>query len=141
MTIKIQKLMIAFGFSILIIGISLFCGCTQAPEDSSVDSSNNEVFSLVGNWSMIDDTYDTSFKIFYKFFDNSSFFTGVQNMSSMNFDSMLWGTYTLSDSRINMSVDGYNSTSSLQYSFDDEGKKLLLYYEDDINFDILTRES
>lgn len=112
----------------------LLSGCTTKNLDESDHST------LIGVWSMIQDMGDTSFRIFYEFHDNDSFFTGVQNMSSFQYELGLWGRYLSTGSRINLTVMDPYSTSNLKYSISDDGKTLLLYYEDDINFDVLTRE-
>jgi len=109
-------------------------GCTS----TNLDISDHN--SLIGTWSMIEEMGDISFRIFYEFHDNSSFFSGVQNMSSLQNEFSLWGRYSATGSRVNLTVMDLSSTSNLKYSLSDDGKTLLLYYEDDINFDVLTRE-
>lgn len=113
---------------------TFFCGCT---DDSSKDPVDTQ---LLGTWSMIENVNNSSFKIVYIFYSNFSFFTGVQNYSSKIYDFSLWGSYSLSDSRIKLIVLEQNSTSNLKYSISDDGNTLLLYYEDDVTFDSLTRE-
>lgn len=125
--------------SSLIVFLSVFSGCTTTQEENS-DDTNNESYDLTGTWSMIDTIESTSFKIVYSFYDNSSFFTGVQNITTNQYELSLWGNYSVSNSRITMTVPNQNSTSSLKYEFGEDGNKILLYYEDETNFDILTRE-
>ena len=112
----------------------LISGCTTTNQD---EFNHN---TLIGVWSMIEVMGDTSFRVFYEFHDNDSFFTGVQNMSSFQYEFSLWGRYSSTGSRINLTVMDPYSTSNLKYSISEDGKTLLLYYEDDINFDVLARE-
>ena len=122
-----------------IVAIAAFlCGCTGTKDDNSSEGSVNT--ELLGTWSMIEEAENSSLKIIYTFYSNFSFFSGVQNMSSKLYDFSLWGSYSLSDSRINLIVSEQNLTSNLKYTVSDDGNNLSLYYEDDINFDILTRE-
>lgn len=115
-------------------GLLLLCGCTA--------STDNGYYAerLIGTWSMIDEVGNFSFRIFYDFNSNSSFFTGVQNMSSQMYDFSLWGTYSISDSQINLTVQNPYSTSNLKYSISEDGKTLMLYYENATDYDVLTKE-
>jgi hypothetical protein len=108
----------------------IFSGCTATNSDTQ----------LLGTWSMSEDIENSPYKIVYTFYSNSSFFTGVKNMSSNIFDLGLWGTYSLSDERIKFMVEEQNSTSDLKYLISDDGKTLTLFYEDDVNYDILSKE-
>jgi len=132
---RLQRDIVRKNAILLVISFTiLLSGCTT----TNIDISDHT--TLIGTWSMIEDMGDTSFRIFYEFHNNDSFFTGVQNMSSLQYDFTLWGRYSKTDSRINLTVVEPYSTTNLKYSISEDGKTLLLYYEDDINFDVLTRE-
>ncbi len=126
----------------VIISISLLLtGCTSLEDkDQKNKDENDDNMGIIGNWSMVDDTYNISYKYVYRFYENSSFFTGVENMSSQHFVMNLWGVYSINESMIHLTVTEENSTSTLKYSISDDGDSLLLYYEDDTNFEVLTRE-
>ncbi len=128
---KEKKISVLLSITII---ITFFCGCTDDSSESFIDTQ------LLGTWSMKEDVNNSSFKIVYIFYSNFSFFTGVQNASSKIYDFNLWGLYSLSNSRIKLIVFEQNSTSNLKYSISDGGNTLTLYYEDDINFDLLTRD-
>ena len=119
---------------ILILLIVKLSGCSETAEDA-------EQNTIIGTWSMIDNYYDISFKYVYIFYENSSFFSGVLNLSSLNYELSIWGNYSINESRITLTETEKGSASSLKYSFSKDGNTLLLYYEDEINFDTLTRET
>jgi hypothetical protein len=125
--------------SLSFIAFFLFlCGCIETQE--TTDSDNLVHDNLLGTWSMSQEVENSSVKIIYTFYSNLSFFSGVQNVSSEVFDSQIWGTYFLNESRITFVVPEINSSTELKYSISDDGNNFLLYYEDEINFDILIRD-
>jgi len=126
---KYHRIFVIFFF---VLFVALFVGCTTSTNNGSAD--------LIGTWSMSEEFGNYTYRVFYEFHSNSSFFTGVQNMSSQQYDFSLWGTYSVTDSRINLTVQEPHSTSDLKYSVSEDGNTLLLYYEDETNFDKLTRE-
>lgn len=129
-----KRLWIISVFIFYTLIVTFFCGCSENSSNQTIDTQ------LLGTWSMTEDLTNGSFKIVYTFYSNFSFFTGVQNLSSKIYDFSLWGSYSLSDSRIKLSVIEQNSTSNLKYAISEDGNTLLLYYEDDITFDTLFRE-
>ena len=115
----------------------LLSGCTETTDSNE---KNTESSSILGTWSVQDDTGNNTYKVLYSFYSNSSFFTGVLNLTSLRYDISLWGEYSYNDTRLTFIVSEYNSTSDLKYSLSDDTNTLLLYYEDEINFDVLQRE-
>ena len=114
----------------------LLTGCTE-----TTDNSEKNTKSILGTWSVQDSTGNNSYKVLYSFYSNSSFFTGVLNLTSQRYDISLWGEYSYNDTRLTFIVSEYNSTSDLKYSLSDDTNTLLLYYEDETNFDVLQRET
>jgi filamentous hemagglutinin family protein len=53
----------------------------------------------------------------------------------------LWGNYSINESWVTLTETEQGSTSSLKYSLSKDGNTLILYYENGINFDTLTREN
>jgi hypothetical protein len=140
MTVALHLKNLMSGGIILLVALLFLSGCTEKTGSNSEDDSIAKM-NILGTWSMTDDTYNTtSFKIIYSFYENNSFFTGVKNLTSNSFEIKLWGTYSLYDSRMILTVPEQNSTSDLKYSLSDKGDTLLLYYEDETNFDMLTKE-
>lgn len=116
----------------------LISGCIEKTDSSE---KNNENSSILGTWTAQEDTENSTYKVLYIFYSNSSFFTGVLNLTSQRYDIGLWGEYSYNDTRLTFVVSEDNSTSDLKYSLSDDTNTLLLYYEDEINFDILKRET
>jgi len=109
-------------YAIMIFLSIVLSGCLE-------NSNNNDE---VGNY---------TYKIVYEFFSNSSFFSGPWDTTSESYNTSLWGTYSISNERLYLNVGGvFPSTSIHKYSFTDDGKSLILYYEDEVNFDVLTKE-
>ena len=123
--------------SIIVILIFFIIGLSGCSELDDMEGEN----TIIGTWSMIDYYYDISYKYVYVFYENSSFFSGVQNLSSLKYELSLWGLYSINESRITLTEPEQGSPSSLKYSLSKDGNTLLLYYEDETNFDMLTREN
>lgn len=111
----------------------LLVGCTSSTNNGYDDQ-------LIGNWSMIDEVGNFSYRIIYEFNSNLTFFTGVQNLSSQMYEYSLQGTYSVSDSYINLTVQNPYSTSDLKFSISEDGQTLMLYYENGTDYDVLTKE-
>ena len=127
------------GIVLITIFLTLFLsGCTETTDSNE---KNTESSSILGTWSVQDDTGNNTYKVLYSFYSNSSFFTGVLNLTSLRYDISLWGEYSYNDTRLTFIVSEYNSTSDLKYSLSDDTNTLLLYYEDETNFDVLQRET
>lgn len=137
---KQEKVILVFLTVIISILLPL-TGCTSLEDKNQKNiGEEDDNIGIIGNWSMVDNTYNISYKYVYRFYENNSFFTGVENMSSQHFVMHLWGVYSINESMINLTVTEENSTSTLKYSISDDGDSLLLYYEDETNFEVLTRE-
>ena len=117
-------------------------GCLEN-SNSNDDKTSNLTFeeTILGTWTKIEIAGNYTYKIVYRFFSNSSFFSGLLDANSDSNSMSLWGTYSISNERLYLNVGGATpSNSNLKYSFTNDGNSFILYYEDGINFDVLTRE-
>jgi hypothetical protein len=116
-------------YAIMIFLSIVLSGCLE-------NSNNNDE-----TWTKIEIVGNYTYKIVYEFFSNSSFFSGPWDTTSESYNMSLWGTYSISNERLYLNVGGvFPSNSVHKYSFTDDGKSLILYYEDGVNFDVLTKE-
>jgi len=127
------------GIIIMILSsVLFFSGCTEPVENTQKNPENE---SIIGTWTVQEDSEESTYMVLYSFYSNSSFFTGVFNLTSLQYDTSLWGTYSLTETRITLEVTEYDSTSNLKYSLSEDNNTLLLYYQDEATFDVLIRES
>jgi hypothetical protein len=120
--------------------ISVMSGCIDQPSNTNGDSTVVVQGPIIGTWVNYETAENYTYKIVYRFYSNGSFFSGVQDETTGVYDVSLWGTFNISDDRIYMVAGEPPSTADLKYSISADGRTLLLYYEDDINFDVYTRE-
>ena len=111
----------------------LLVGCTSSTNNGYDDQ-------LIGTWSMIGELENYTFKDFYVFYSNSSFFSNYQDVSSQIYGDGLWGTYSVSGSHITLTIQNPYSSSDLKYSISEDGNTLLLYHENGTDYDVLTKE-
>ena len=116
-------------------------GCLENSDNNDDEISNlNFEEAILGTWTKMEIVGNYTYKDVYEFFSNSSFFTSssVWDMESNN--ESFWGTYNITNEKLYLNVGEVSpSYSGLNYSFTDEGKSLILYYEDGVDFDILTK--
>ena len=117
-------------------------GCLENSNSDDDETSNIEFEEkILGTWTKIEIVGNYTYTIVYRFFSNSSFFSGLWDVSSGSYNMSLWGTYSISNERLYLNVGGVSPSNSVnKYSFTDDGKSLILYYEDEVNFDVLTKE-
>ncbi len=129
-------------YTIMIFLSIVLSGCLEN-SNSNDDETSNLKFeeTILGTWTKIEIVGNYTYKIDYRFFSNSSFFSGLWDTSSESYNMSLWGTYSISNERLYLNVGGVSPSNSVhKYSFTDDGKSLILYYEDEVNFDVLTKE-
>ena len=117
-------------------------GCLENSNSNDNETSNLKFEeTILGTWTKIEIVGNYTYKIVYRFFSNSSFFSGLLDASSESYSMSLWGTYSINNERLYLNVSGVTPSNSVhKYSVTDDGKSLILYYEDEVNFDILTKE-
>ena len=117
-------------------------GCLENSNSDDDETSNLEFEeTILGTWTKIEIVGNYTNTIVYRYFSNSSLFSWLWDMSSESYNMSLWGTYNISDESLNLNVGGFSPSNSVnKYSFTDDGKSLILYYEDEVNFDVLTKE-
>jgi len=129
-------------YAIMIFLSIVLSGCLENSNNNDDEASNLKFEeTILGTWTKIEIVGNYTYKIVYEFFSNSSFFSGPWDTTSESYNTSLWGTYSISNERLYLNVGGvFPSTSIHKYSFTDDGKSLILYYEDEVNFDVLTKE-
>jgi hypothetical protein len=129
-----KKKLVLLGLPILIISISL-SGCLNDGEEQSSEDER-----LYGLWYNEETIEDVTYRVVYEFFTNSSFFSGVWDSSFGDYTNSIWGTFKIKNEKLYFNVKGQDPSESVhKYSISDNGNILNLYYEDGINFDILTK--
>ncbi len=129
-----KKKLVLLGLPILIISISL-SGCLNDGEEQSSEDER-----LYGVWYNEETIEDVTYRFVYEFFTNSSFFSGVWDSSFGGYTISIWGTFKIKNENLYFNVKEQNPSESVhKYSISDNGNTLNLYYEDGINFDILTK--
>jgi len=129
-------------YAIMIFLPIVLSGCLE-DSNSNDDETSNLKFeeAILGTWTKIEIVGNYTYTIVYRFFSNSSFFSGLWDTSSESYNMSLWGTYSISNEKLYLNVGGVSPSNSVnKYSFTDDGKSLILYYEDEVNFDVLTKE-
>ena len=117
-------------------------GCLENSNSHDNETSNLKFEeTILGTWTKIEIVGNYTYTIVYRFFSNSSFFSGLWDMSSESYNMSLWGTYSISNERLYLNVGGVSPSNSVhKYSFTDDGTSFILYYEDEVDFDVLTKE-
>jgi len=136
-----NKHLIVIGTVVLLLAVGL-SGCVENSNNNDDETSNLKFEeTILGTWTKIEIEGNYTYKIVYRFFSNSSFFSGLWDASSESYNMSLWGTYSISNERLYLNVeDVFPSNSVHKYSFTDDGKSFIFYYEDEVNFDVLTKE-
>ena len=135
-------------FIILVIFLSIvISGCLEEKKDNIEDTNNDDNSNqnyqemILGTWTKNETVENLTYKIVYKFFSNYSFFSGIiyENMESYNVS--IWGTYNIDNESLYFSVNEDTSSEvANKYFIYEDGNIMLLYYEDEINFDVLYKE-
>lgn len=129
---KKKQTMITIMIILIFITLS---GCT---DNTSI---NNNSKNIIGKWYKEIKFENITYKVIYKFFSNSSFFSGVWDSNSSSYSSSVNGIYELKNEKIILNVTGENpSVSTLKYSISEDNNNLILYYEDEENYDVYIRE-
>jgi hypothetical protein len=135
-------------FMILVIfQLIAISGCLEREndniEDINSDDNSNQNYQemILGTWNKIETVENITYKTVYKFFSNYSFFSGIiyENMETYNVS--IWGTYNIDNESIYFTINEEPSSevANKYFIYEDE-HIMLLYYEDEINFDILYKE-
>ena len=129
-------------YSIIIFLSIVLGGCLEISNNKNDESSNLEFEeTILGTWTKIKIDGNYTYKIVYRFFSNSSFFSAILDASSESDNMSVWGTYSINNERLYLNAgEVFPSTSVHKYYFNDDGKSLILYYEDEVNFDVLIKE-
>ena len=70
--------------------------------------------------------------LFYQFFSNESYFTGIYDMNTSSYTYTHWGIYDLDNETISFyATSGTDVTSRLDYSFSTDFEKMVLYFDDE----------
>ena len=135
--------MVKNSFSVILIlfaiCIVVLCGCVEVDKNIEEPTNHVDQDDIIGTWLKIDTFSNMTFNISYTFYSNMSFFSGVQNETSSEYEMSIWGNYSISDDIITLITQNPVSSSSLSFSISEDKQSLLLYYEDDINFDIFQK--
>ena len=122
-------------------------GCLEEKKDNIEDITNEDNSNqnyqemILGTWNKIETVENITYKTVYKFFSNYSFFSGIiyENMETYNVS--IWGTYNIDNESLYFSVNEDTSSEvANKYFIYEDGNIMLLYYEDEINFDVLYKE-
>ena len=111
-------------------------GCVNKDDTSSDSEDDSFSFDpyekILGVWMSQGDEDGRTYVIVYEFFSNSSYFTGVFDMNTSSYMYSLWGMYDLDNETIFFyGASGTNITSSLDYAFSTDYKKIVLYFSDE----------
>ena len=127
---------------IMILFISQFIGCLESNTDDNnqIDLNHDYKSEIVGTWRK-NDTFDNfTYKIQYEFFDNNEFISGVLNDDLTTYNVSINGSYEIDNETIKFIVYGENpSITVLKYLISEDNNYLLIYYEDEINYDVYLR--
>lgn len=138
-----------FKFRAILLGLLLFSslifgGCIEEKNENETDTKkidDNYVNLILGTWVRNETFENFTYIIEYKFFSNNSFFSGVKDEGNDNYNVSIWGTFNIDIEEIQLIVGGDTPSESVhKYFISPEGDSLLLYYEDGINYDILSKE-
>lgn len=136
-------------FKIYVISILLMIifslGCLDSDnENKDINDDKNPNFEyktdIIGSWSKNDTFENSSFVIKYEFFENNTFISGVLNDNLITYNISVNGTYIIDNETLKFTVYGDNpSTSTHKYLISEDKNFLLIYYEDENNFDVYSR--
>ena len=144
MKTKWSKLKIILLFLILSSYLLLYGCIDEQNEDETEDEiiDENYLNLILGTWVGRETFENFTYIIEYKFFSNNSFFSGVKDEGNDNYNVSIWGTYNIDMEEIKLIVGGeIQSESTHKYIISPEKNRLLLYYEDGINYDIYFKET
>jgi hypothetical protein len=97
---------------------------------------------ILGSWTRNETFGNFSYIIDYTFYSNKSFFSGIKEVGEDTYNITIRGNYNIDNENIQFITDGKNPSNSTQkYSISNEEDLLLLYYEDEINYDVLRRKN
>ena len=134
-------------FSIILVITLMLSGCTEEKEVINDDKTNDDPVDfdyeniILGTWYKNQSLGNITFIIEYKFFSNQSFFSGIRKEESAIYNESVWGDYVINNETIKFIVGGeIPSESTLKYLLSPEGEFLLLYFENEIDYDVLKRK-
>ena len=126
-------------FLFIFILFSFFYGCIESNIDTDDDKNveYNYETKILGSWTK-NDTFDNfTYVIKYDFFANNSFISGVLNDDLITYNISIWGYYIVENETLKFIVNGDNpSESTHKISISEDEDFLLIYYEDEIDFDV-----
>jgi hypothetical protein len=137
---KINPILGGIIVIILVVGLS---GCNEQKEnDNNEQTNDSNLKNIIGNWYKEESYDDITYFVVYEFYSNLSFYSGIWDSSSHTVSSYVWGNFEIQDDRIYLNVTGENESSSLlKFSISEDGNSLTLFYEDEENYDVFTRQS
>jgi hypothetical protein len=126
-------------FTLFIASCLFLCGCTEQKTPDTSDQDEHD--AIIGTWIMNEAYSNITYRITYAFYANHSFFSGVQNTSSTTdtYEISIWGTFSISNDNITLTTTNPDASSTLQFIISEDNQSLLLYHEDQINFDVFNR--
>jgi hypothetical protein len=135
---KYKVIILLFIFLIF----NIFSGCidSEIENDDEIDEEYDYKTEILGSWTK-NDTFDNfTYVIKYEFFTNNSFISGVLNDDLSTYNISIWGSYIIDNETLKFFVNGDNpSTSTHKISISEDENFLLIYYEDEIDFDVYAR--
>ena len=135
-----NSILILMIFIILI--SSIFIGCMDSNENEKNDDDLNIDYKskIVGTWRK-NDTFDNfTYKIQYEFYNNNSFISGVLNDDLITYNISINGTFEINNETLKFIVNEDDTMiSTHKYLISEDNDYLLIYYEDEINYDVYNR--
>lgn len=116
----------------------ILSGCT---DDSS---TNNIQKGIVGIWFQEEIQNHVTYRTYYEFLSNLSFFYRVWDSNSSSYTDNTRGTYEINEEYIYLTTPGVHTKWEVlvfPYSISEDGNELKLYYSDGITYEAFVRES
>ena len=113
-------------------------GCT---DDSS---TNNVQKGIVGLWLQEKIQNHVTYRTYYEFFSNLSFFYRVWDSNSSSYKDNMIRTYEINEEYIYLTIPGVNTKWEVlvfPYSISEDGNELKLYHGESETYELFTRES
>ena len=129
--------LISLFLLILLFIFGCLCGCIETDTNDAKD--NDIQYDIMGSWFRLDTFNNITYNISYQFFSNQTFFSGVKNVSEDSYEISIRGTYSISNDTITLTTSNPTASSSLRFAISEDKQSLLLYYDDQINFDVYIR--
>lgn len=116
----------------------ILSGCT---DDSS---TNNIQKGIVGIWLQEEIQNHVTYRTYYEFLSNLSFFYRVWDSNSSSYTDNTRGTYEINEEYIYLTTPGVHTKWEVlvfPYSISEDENELKLYYSDGITYEAFVRES